>query len=168
MSAAPVPTSITRSFDTGAASPAPSTSARTASIESRAPPKRRLIRARSRRLPSSVARSTSAPSRCSGWSARRRIGPMMPAPGARGGTSASDRRRGLTDPRQAGDAGDGIREVVEHDLELADPLVDVERRVAGGVQVQLVRVAARLEPLDVVQDLLERAAAVVLPGEDQQ
>ena len=85
-----------------------------------------------------------------------------------GGLPPARRRAHRPLERRSRHAGDGPRQVVEDHAQLPDPLVDVERGVAGPEQVQLVRVVARLQPLDVVEDLLQRAAAVVLAGKEQQ
>ena len=59
------------------------------------------------------------------------------------------------------------REEVDGRPDLADALVDVERRVPGLEDVHLVRVAARRELLDVAHRLPVRAAAVVAADDEE-
>ena len=70
--------------------------------------------------------------------------------------------------RQARRPGHGRGEVVQHDRRLPDPLLDVERGVARGVGVHPRLHAALAQPAHVVPDLADRAARVVLAGQDQQ
>src|SRR5207248_10029176 len=53
-------------------------------------------------------------------------------------------------------------EKVQDPADLADPLVDVERRVPGREHIQLAWMTARCELLDIVHGLAVRTAAVVL------
>ena len=59
------------------------------------------------------------------------------------------------------------RDEVDLGLRLADPLIGSLRPVSGVVTHHFVRLAERIQALEVVVDLADRAARVVLTGKDE-